>query len=113
MRGRLRRTVPSRSRRLRSDTLFTSTAMGIADADGREFEALAADLHVGGDRRQRGELRLQGARGVHQIWTMRPNWPSTASMGLVASASSEPSSSNLLYSFEMKEISLSGSKAMR
>ena len=39
--------------------------------------------------------------------------PSTASKGLVVSASSEPSSSNLLYSSEMKEISFSGSKATR
>ena len=33
--------------------------------------------------------------------------------GLVLSASSEPSSSNLLYSSEMKEISFRGSKATR
>src|SRR6218665_1501717 len=45
--------------------------------------------------------------------TMRPNWPSTASQGLVVSAGSEPSSSNLLYSSEMKEISFKGSKATR
>src|SRR6218665_2192170 len=47
------------------------------------------------------------------IRPMRPNWPSTASQGLVVSAGSEPSSSNLLYSSEMKEISFKGSKATR